>query len=172
MRKALLTAAGAGVALALLTGCSSGDTAPQVPSISSPNASPKANSGPGAAVGKTDSAADRDAMRKFAKCMREHGIDTPDPGENEAPTISFTDDPKNQAALDACKKLLPGGGVPKKLTPEELDKARKDAKCMREHGIDMPDPSADGGARAMPMEGDGTKMEEAMKACGMGMAGK
>ncbi|WP_406637751.1 hypothetical protein [Amycolatopsis sp. WGS_07] len=167
MRKALLAAAG--MTLALLTGCSSGDNAPQVPSISSPNASPKANAGPGAAVGNSDSAADRDAMRKFAKCM---GIDTPDPGENEAPTINFSNDPKNQAALDACKKLLPGGGVPKKLTPEELDKARKDAKCMRDHGIDMPDPSADGGARAMPMEGDGTKMEEAMKACGMGMARK
>lgn len=168
MRKARLAAVGAGLALALLTGCSSGDTAPQVPSISSPKASPQQE----AAAGKADPAADRDAMRAYAKCMREHGVDTPDPGENEAPTINFSNDPKTMAALDACKKLLPGGGMPKKLTPEELDKARKDAKCMREHGVDMPDPDANGGAQALPMKDDGTKFEEALKACGMGMAGK
>lgn len=168
MRKAHLAAVGAGLALALLTGCSSGDTAPQVPSISSPKASP----GPSAAAGKADHTADRDAIRNFAKCMREHGVDTPDPGENEAPAINFSNDPATTTALDACKKLLPGGGMPKKLTPEELDKARKDAKCMREHGVDMPDPDVNGGARAVPMKEDGAKFEEALKACEMGMAGK
>ena len=51
---------------------------------------------------------------------------------------------------------------------------RKSAKCMREHGIDMPDPdpSGKGTMRASGPGDDPKKFEDAAKACGMGIAGK
>ncbi|WP_033288601.1 hypothetical protein [Amycolatopsis jejuensis] len=165
MRKTRLAIAGAGLALAVLTGCSSGDGGSKVPSISTPNAS----SAPAqAGGGKSDPVADKDAMRKFAKCMREHGVDYPDPDDKNGMAVTLEDAEKQKPALDACSKLLPNGGAPKKLSPEELDKQRKQAQCMREHGVDYPDPDPSGGALpAMPM--DDAKATDAMKACGLGM---
>jgi len=169
MRKTRLAAAGAGLALALLTGCSSGgagDSASQVASISSPKASPQAG------AGNAEAAPDKDAARKYTKCMREHGVDMPDSADG-VPALTFNaDDPKQGEALNACQKLLPNGGLAKKLSGEELDAARKEAKCMRDHGVDFPEPDADGKAtqRGIPIGPDENKFEEALKACGMGMA--
>jgi hypothetical protein len=54
---------------------------------------------------------------------------------------------------------------------EELDKMRQQAKCMREHGIDMPDPdpTGKGGVSLGGPADDPAKFEAAAKACGMGM---
>jgi hypothetical protein len=56
--------------------------------------------------------------------------------------------PQFQAALQACRKYLPGGGPPS-LTPAQRAVARKAmtsfAACMRKHGpANFPDPSSDG----------------------------
>ena len=92
----------------------------------------------------SDNKSDEDKMRDFAKCMREHGIDMPEPGPDgriEARAIGGPEDGgKMQKADEACRSLLPNGGKPKPLSPEELDKQRQIAKCMRDHGVDMPDP--------------------------------
>ncbi|WP_020665134.1 hypothetical protein [Amycolatopsis benzoatilytica] len=174
MRKTRLAVVAAGLALALLTGCSSGgsgDSASQVASLSSPKASPQAGSGDG----KANAASDQDAMRAYAKCMREHGVDMPDPVDGAPQSITLNaGDPGQNTALDACRKLLPNGGAPKKMTAEQLDAARKDAKCMRDHGIDMPDPDPDPNGqmqqRGIKIGPDEDKFETALKACGMGMA--
>ncbi|WP_410655577.1 hypothetical protein [Amycolatopsis sp. lyj-112] len=171
-----LVVCGVGAALALVTGCGGGgEDGDKVASISSPPS-------PGAAGDEkqADNVSDDDKMRNYAKCMREHGIDMPDPqtnGDGQS-TISIgggpgqIDEKKMNDASEACRKLLPNGGEMKPPSPEELDKMRKDAKCMREHGIDMPDPSADGkgGAISLDAGGDPKKFEEAAKACGMGMS--
>jgi hypothetical protein len=95
-------------------------------------------------------------FRKFAQCMRDKGVDVPDPGPDG--TYSFDgegngpgqgtdidrDDPKVQTALNACRSLMPAGGIPLKLNPQQLELYRKFAACMREKGIDFPDPNADG----------------------------
>jgi hypothetical protein len=49
---------------------------------------------------------------------------------------------------------------------------RKQAKCMREHGVDMPDPdpTGKGGMRIGGPGDDPKKFEEAAKACGLGMS--
>ncbi|WP_181771982.1 hypothetical protein [Amycolatopsis pittospori] len=174
--KAALVVSGVGAVLALVAGCGGGgDGGDKVASISTPPSSGAAGDGQ-----QADKVSDEDKMRNFAKCMREHGIDMPDPktdGDDRA-TISIggadgqIDEKKMKAADEACRKLLPNGGEIKPPSPEDLDKMRKEAKCMRDHGIDMPDPSPDGkgGAIALDAGGDPKKFEEAAKACGLGMS--
>ncbi|MEU0788850.1 hypothetical protein ABZ342_02210 [Amycolatopsis sp. NPDC005961] len=172
MRTRIVVAA-LGAAL-LLGGCGAkGDDGDKVASISTP---PKSG-GPTAA--DTSGKSDEDKMRDFAKCMREHGVDMPDPkpaGDGGGMAITLggdgADASKIEAAQKACKSLMPNGGEMKPPSAEELDKMRKDAKCMREHGIDMPDPdpSGKGMTRAGGLGDDPKKFEAAAKACGLGFA--
>ncbi|RSD19247.1 hypothetical protein [Amycolatopsis eburnea] len=174
MRTRIVVAA-IGAAL-LLAGCGGqGDDGSKVASISTP---PKTG-GPTAADNSGKS--DEDKMREFAKCMREHGVDMPDPkpaGDGGGMAITLGGDgadvSKIEAAQKACKHLMPNGGEMKPPSAEELDKMRKDAKCMRDHGIDMPDPdpSGKGTMRVGGPGDDPKKFEEAAKACGMGMSVK
>jgi hypothetical protein len=104
-------------------------------------------------------ASDADKMRQFAKCMRDNGINMPDPQVDSKGNVSMKIegpkagaggnpdqlDGKMKAAEAKCKHLQPNGGKPKKLNPEELAKMRALAKCMREHGVNMPDPDPNGG---------------------------
>jgi hypothetical protein len=104
------------------------------------SASPSASSSPGGA-----------SALAFSRCMRAHGIkDFPDPGSNGAINVNGApgsdldrNDPRFQAADQACKSLLPPGhtGSSGALRTANLHYAR----CMRSHGIsDFPDPNADG----------------------------
>lgn len=121
---------------------------------------------PSAQRQSSDGKTDEDRNREFAKCMREHGVDVPDPEPGQGGvTIKERDLEKVRPAREACQHLLPNGGVPEKMDPEELDKARERAKCMREHGIDVPDPDPND-PRIRPPEGvDPEKMRAAMEAC-------
>ncbi|MEW2331022.1 hypothetical protein AB0880_24840 [Micromonospora chersina] len=94
---------------------------------------------------------DEDRQREFAKCMRENGVPDfpdPEPGEGGGFRIRMpagTDKEKVQAAMEQCRSLMPGGGKALKLDPEQVEKVRKLARCMRENGVpDFPDPGPDG----------------------------
>jgi hypothetical protein len=90
---------------------------------------------------------------KFSKCMRDHGVDMPDPKRDSNGGIMLTgppgggrtklDDPKMKAAQDACQKYMETGGGPP-LDPAQQAKLQDAfvayAGCMRGKGIDMPDP--------------------------------
>ncbi|HEY3467538.1 MAG TPA: hypothetical protein VGL47_20585 [Amycolatopsis sp.] len=172
MRTRIFVAA-LGAAL-LLGGCGAkADDGSKVASISTP---PQTG---GATAADTSGKSDEDKMRDFAKCMREHGVDMPDPkpaGDGKGMAITLGGDAKDsgklEAAQNACKHLMPNGGEMKPPSAEELDKMRRQAKCMREHGIDMPDPdpSGKGTVRIGGPGDDPKKFEEAAKACGMGMS--
>jgi hypothetical protein len=83
---------------------------------------------------------------KYARCMRERGVDVPDPQRDanggvvqNGPTARG---PNVKAAEKACGKYLEaGGGIP---DPQQLAEAQdamlRYARCMRGEGIDMPDP--------------------------------
>ncbi|AGM09834.1 hypothetical protein AB0E55_24640 [Amycolatopsis keratiniphila] len=173
MRKRPMAVLIAGAVFALVAGCGGGgDGGDKVASISSP---PAAGTGDGK---QADNVSDEEKFRTYRKCMREHGIEMPEPKPDgsgqDAVTFDARDMPdekKMNAASEACKKLLPNGGEIKPPSPEELDKMRKEAKCMREHGIDFPDPDPSGKGAAMTLDagGDPKKFEEAAKACGLGM---
>jgi hypothetical protein len=120
----------------------------------------------------------------FARCMREHGVDMPDPQAGEGGMVivgggpgpggdagvapSFSGPPAGfEEAHKACEHHLEGliGEGPGPMDAEAQDRALKFAQCMRDNGIDMPDPDfAHGGVRITMGAGPGSADFEAMKA--------
>jgi hypothetical protein len=86
--------------------------------------------------------------REFAQCMRDNGVDVPDPEPGGKPggfgKVDRTD-PDFERAREACREFVPGGGDLSKLDPAKLDQLRVFAQCMRDNGIDLPDPDPNGG---------------------------
>jgi hypothetical protein len=91
--------------------------------------------------------------RKYTACMKEHGVTvqvvtgdgdsgtTSDEGDsNEA----MPDEATTRKAQEACRQYEPSGGDLPKLNPDQIDQLRKFTKCMRDNGVDMGDPDADG----------------------------
>lgn len=149
----------------LMTGCSGGnDAANKVASITGSD-TPVSSDAPAG-----DNKTDEDRMREFAKCMREHGVDMKDPSADGGVVVEARpgDEEKMKAADEACRHLLPNGGKPPELSAEDLDKLREQAKCLREHGLNVPDPDPDEPGIRIEAGDDPEKAQEAMKACGMG----
>lgn len=100
--------------------------------------------------------------REFAQCMRDHGVDMPDPqtadggsGDGGGLRITVTGGPNSNAdaAMEACKDKLPNGGVPPSMSPEQQEQLRQFAQCMRDHGVDMPDPDPNSGGLRISQSG-------------------
>ena len=120
---------------------------------------------------------ERQARVKFAECMRDNGIDFPDPGTEGTGPVKIGDDETPEelrAAEKACAEFR------RDIKPPELSDERKQefkdaalahARCMREHGVDFPDPtfSEDGGAQIRLGKGgprpDDPEFKAAQKAC-------
>ncbi|MFI6594880.1 hypothetical protein ACIBHX_01455 [Nonomuraea sp. NPDC050536] len=107
---------------------------------------------------------------KFAQCMREHGVDMQDPKPGEGIRILSRkgDEQKVQKAQEACKQYMKDavGEKGKGIDPKQQDKMMKFARCMREHGIDMPDPSADGRVEInIPPGTPESKVKQVQQAC-------
>lgn len=128
----------------------------------------------GDATGTTAVVDPTEAPLKFAECMREHGIDMPDPtvGANGAVSVQIggppggannpgkAPDPKElDAANKACQHFMEDAS--KSFDPPSAEDQKKMqesalafAKCMRDHGVDMPDPQfSDGGAFSISVGG-------------------
>jgi hypothetical protein len=123
-----------------------------------------------------------DAMVSYSACMREHGVDMPDPvfnGGDETGGGEMTiavpiggsaagdgptggpDDSTFKAAAEACQPIMDAAqqDMPKLSAEDEAkmrDEALKFAQCMREHGVDMPDPTFDtAGTSSVIIKGEG-----------------
>ncbi|KJY18287.1 hypothetical protein ADK53_06790 [Streptomyces sp. WM6373] len=123
--------------------------------------------GNGSAAG--GAGADADRAVKMRQCLREHGIDVPDPEPGQDPrgmTLGGGADPqKMQEAMKACGMQGPGSG--KEPSQEEKDKELKWIQCMRDNGVALKDPEYSGGARSaveIP-KGQEKAFEEAQKKC-------
>ena len=99
-----------------------------------------------------------EAQLKFAQCMREHGVDVPDPKPGAGGfgiQINSSDPRENQNfqdAQDACgdilQKAIPEGDRP---DPAEMrDKLHKLTECLRDKGYDVPEPQVFGPGDAPP----------------------
>jgi predicted small secreted protein len=148
-----------------------------------------AGAGRDVASGGSDKATATTAKKKdrqqsaleFARCMRENGVDMPDPkvgedglivvGPGEGPTPG-QEMQLNAEAEKACRPLLGEGlqdGPGTKPDPKEQERALEFARCMRDHGVNVPDPKFEGGGTAFEI-GEGfdpssPTFKEAQQAC-------
>jgi hypothetical protein len=130
----------------------------------------------GAAGGEQPDRSTRQAMADFAECMRKHGIDFPDPGTGGDRAVRIDGDPEElREAEEACAELR------EKIKPPDLSDEQKaelkqaalaHSRCMREQGIDFPDPQfdADGGVtielgRGGEVDPDDPDFRKAQEAC-------
>jgi hypothetical protein len=145
-----------------------------------------ANSTASATPTPTSTMSEEDRVFAFAACMRKNGVDMPDP-EIDAnggikvqiggPEGKRMDPKKVEAAQKKCKEFAPFGGKPPKLDPKQIEAMQKMAQCMREHGVDVPDPGDDGlveihkevksgkGSNAVGIDPEDPKVQAAIKAC-------
>jgi len=121
----------------------------------------------------------QDAALEYARCMRENGVDMPDPqfrqGGMSMRSPKGVSPAKMRTADQACRKILEAVKPPEMSESEQKEfraAALANARCMREHGIDFPDPTfgPDGGARVKFQRGSGVdpesaKFKAAQKAC-------
>jgi hypothetical protein len=88
------------------------------------------------------------SLPDFARCMREHGQNVPDPDPNSG-NLANTPPPGGAAgwntAMQACQHFLPSNGGQADSNPQELEGLRRYAVCMREHNIEMTDPDPNTG---------------------------
>jgi hypothetical protein len=127
---------------------------------------------PGSASGGADLA----KLQQYAACMRSHGIsDFPDPQPNPGgrggsfqinggPGSDLNrNDPRYQAADQACKSLLPQQPVASAARVAELVKL---AACMRTHGFpNFPDPDSTGGFDSSKFDHSTPQFQAAMQTC-------
>jgi hypothetical protein len=133
----------------------------------------------------------QEAMLAYVACMRDHGVDMPDPeftgdggvvmravAGGDGPGSGLSSGPGDaefEAAHEACGSLMEG--TVRDIDPEQQAEMQAQAlafaRCMREHGVDMPDPQFDAGGRVSIMVGgpDGPRidpetMQAAQEACG------
>jgi hypothetical protein len=117
-----------------LSGCGGSDKPSQV----------AAGSGGGAAGSPS---VDTDQLVGFAQCLRRHGLDVPDPkpGQNLGTWVQGWAQKtgtslRNSSAAKECQSKLPTGIRDRMNNPETQDELLKFAQCMRQNGVDMPDP--------------------------------
>jgi hypothetical protein len=132
----------------ILTGCTSGGEGGRVATLSGPG------SGPSRLRPSVDP---EEASLAWAQCMREQGVPVADPGSGDGVQIpQGVSQGRWGEAGRACHHLLPNGGWEgpdpewARLSPgeqaREFDRLLRFSRCMREQGIDFPDPEYSGGA--------------------------
>jgi hypothetical protein len=179
------------VAAAALSACAStagSDSGVATLPTSPPGVATLASAVPDAAASPGSSAVPADgqeAFLDFAQCMRDNGIDMPDPqfdgdgrfrigGAGAGDVMVDFEGEEFQAAQDACDHHLEGLGA--NLDPEQQAERQQAlvefATCMREHGIDMPDPQIGSGGGMMMIGGPDSdvdpsspEFQAAMEAC-------
>jgi hypothetical protein len=100
--------------------------------------------GTGAAASASPSASGG-GPAQWTKCLRDNGIDVKDPDPSTGAVDLPSDSPALTAALGKCKQYNSGTSGSTGLNPsdpKQADQRRKFAKCMRDQGVDWPDPVA------------------------------
>lgn len=88
----------------------------------------------------------QEAALKHAECMRRNGVDVPDPKPNGGVVFDPGEVPREtlERAERKCRKHLDDLPAPELSEKEQREFRRRalaHARCMRENGIDMPDPT-------------------------------
>lgn len=126
--------------LLLLAGCTSHPDE----GIATAGGAPRAGVSPSEADFETQ-------MRAYQRCLADHGVQ-----QTVGDSSPITNDPATlEAAMAACRSLLPGGDELANEKPEELEARRLTAQCMRAAGYaKWPDPVPGSGTWKLPREID------------------
>ncbi|MBN6034767.1 hypothetical protein [Amycolatopsis sp. 195334CR] len=144
----------------LLTACGADDGGNQVASAGQP-----ATGAPASAPAAADNG---DMGVKFAQCMRENGVDMPDPEPGKGVQLKVDKNTPKEVvdkAQEACREFSPQANG--KANPQMQENARKFAECMRGNGVEAfadPDPNQPG-IRITPEIGEDPDFEKAQEAC-------
>lgn len=143
----------AGALLLVLSACgggTAGTTTPTLPTLSQETADEDA----AAATTTTEAVDPEEAFQRYTACMQEQGIEMPDvgsDGDGGVITIQGDGDMDFSAFEEAaaiCDPLLEAAFGEFELSPEQeaemMDQELAFAQCMRDNGVDWPDPSSDG----------------------------
>ncbi|MEN8234378.1 MAG: hypothetical protein ABFR89_05590 [Actinomycetota bacterium] len=153
------------VILALLAGsCSGDDGSAQIATLESDDAVSAVEVGESAdPIAETEA-----AMLAFTQCLRDQGIDIDDPtmdadGNVHLAPIDFTFESENadpeahfaafNEMIGSCEEHLEGIATTSSDhdATEFEDNLLEYAQCMRDNGVDMPDPDFSGGAGAIEL---------------------
>jgi hypothetical protein len=134
----------------------------------------------GAAANQSAGASNNEQnFAQFAKCMREHGIEAKVQTGSQGGELRITGHAgkgtpqQMEAAQKACSRFQPKGGKGPNLTPAEraqrADQVLAFARCMRAHGINVPNPETSGGGIGIRIQGginpNDPKFQQAQQAC-------
>jgi hypothetical protein len=118
-------------------------------------------------------------LRAYAKCMRAHGVEMPDPQVDSNGGVHMGVGVRGnkskaeveaavKSAKDACESLQPTDEDRANAFATQIAKLRDLAKCMRAHGVTkFPDPAADGAISLSKagVDRNGSVYKAADKAC-------
>lgn len=153
----ILLAAAASIVAFTLSGCGSDDSGSKVPTADGGDSSASTTTA-GGQGGGDEVAAYVKAQRDWVQCLRDNGVDAPDPdekgqvdfGSGDA-VLALKKDPKFLKASEKCadKKATVPESIENadrpKLTAAQIKVARDFAACMQKNGApDYPDPGPDG----------------------------
>ncbi|WP_158630488.1 hypothetical protein [Glycomyces terrestris] len=128
-----------------------------------------ASAGGTASAEATGEAGQEEGLQAFAECMRDQGVDFPDPdpdggfaGAEELREL-LEDEPE---AVEACQEHL-ASGEHDVSDPEVQAALLEFAQCMRDNGVeDMPDPGEEGFGPTLLEEGQADpEWDAAIEAC-------
>jgi hypothetical protein len=157
-RRPLIRTAALGLMLTVscaLTGCGdSGGSKDGIPS----------GGGPGVAASPRTSAGTNDPAQ-WTKCLRDNGIDVEDPQAGTGTVQLPAESPALTAAMNKCKQYETGQSGSTGVNPndpKQEEQRRKFAKCMRDQGVDWPDPVA---GQGMKVPAQTPELEAAFQKC-------
>ena len=130
------------------------------------------SSGTGDSLGASGDNSRDAAQVKFRQCMRTNGVDIPDnPGQGGGANQNSIDRTALQKAQKACAKYQKQafGNVSADQQQQFRDSLTKFTACMRQHGVEISDPTAGAGGGPpaggnQPDQND-PKVKAATKAC-------
>jgi hypothetical protein len=104
---------------------------------------------------------------KYVQCLREHGAKVNEvDGGIGIEANDEAQEAKNTEAKKACRQLGPDGGEPVVPDPAQLEQLRKQAQCLRDHGLDVKDPGPPDYDVKINVSGDDVrKADAAQRAC-------
>ncbi|MEU1490729.1 hypothetical protein ABZ456_10805 [Streptomyces sp. NPDC005776] len=159
-----------------LTGCGGGGGADggEVASVGKGREGGNSSAAPGAS---SEMAEYVEAKRKWVVCLRENGLDAPDPDAKG--NVDFGDarkakqDPKFSEAQEKCRDLVvmvPDSlerAMQPELSAEEIDRKKRYATCMQENGApDFPDTDDKGFSEEVAWDSTSAGAKRAQRACG------